>query len=308
MASLDLIIFGSLNMDIVATGRDLPLPGQTIMGSGMQFLPGGKGLNQAIAAAKWETDPDLMGAVGTDDFGTQLLDFARTNHVGTDHIVRHTGLPSGTAMITVADNGENSIVVVPGANGKAKSVLPKTPSVALAQFETPLGETERLFAYVREHGGQTILNPSPFQEIPKSLLSECDVLIVNQDELAQMTAGMRSDDPEAAEWALRKLNNSGRHCFVVTLGAQGCLCSFEGDVEYFPGYEVDTIDTTGAGDCFAGIFAACIAKGFSYSSAAMLANAGAALSTTKRGAAPSMPSMDEVHDLIDPPGSNEDET
>ena len=174
-------------------------------------------------------------------------------------------------------------------------------------METPLAETERLFVHIRETGGTTILNPSPFQPVPKSLLAECDVLILNQGEMAQMTATIPGGDIEAAEWALRKLNYTGRRCYIVTLGPQGCLCSYEGDVEYFPGYEVDTIDTTGAGDCFAGIFAACIAKGFGYSSAAMLANAGAALSTTKRGAAPAMPSMDEVHDLIDPPGSNEDE-
>jgi ribokinase len=299
MAALDLIVLGSLNMDILATARTHPEPGETIMGDGLAFLPGGKGLNQAIAAAKWDITPTLIGAVGTDDFGTQLLDYARANNVDVDQITRHADLPTGTALITVADSGENSIVVVSGANARAAANRPALNTIALAQMETPLAETQKLFIHIRETGGTTILNPSPFQDIPKSLLAECDVLILNQTEMAQMTASIPGGDLEAAEWALRKLNYTGRRCYIVTLGAQGCLCSYEGDVEYFPGHEVDAIDTTGAGDCFAGIFAACLAKGFSYSSAAMLANAGAALATTRRGAAQSMPTMDEVHRFID---------
>ncbi len=303
--NIQLIVLGSLNMDIVVTSHEHPLPGETIMGEAVQYLPGGKGLNQAIAAAKWETQVSLLGAVGDDRFGTQLVEFASENNIEARHIARHD-LPSGTALITVADSGENSIVVVAGANARAElpddlfpKVVKQKQFIALAQFETPLEQTERLFTRVRQLGGKTILNPSPFRTPPKSLLAQCDVLIVNQLELAGMTAGMRSDDPEAAEWALRILNPAGS-CYIVTLGAQGCLCSYEGDVEYFPGHTVDVVDTTGAGDCFAGTFAAAIAKGFGYGHSAMLANAAAALSTTKRGAAPSMPSMDEVHAFLRP--------
>jgi ribokinase len=276
----------------------MPLAGQTVMGNDLHFLPGGKGLNQAIAAAKWEIEPTLIGAVGEDDFGIQLVEYARGNGVDVGQISHYKSLATGTALITVAASGENSIVVISGANAKAAATRPSPDTVALAQMETSLAETEQLFVHIRETGGTTILNPSPFQPIPKSLLAECDVLIANQTELAQMTATIPGGDLEAAEWALRKLNYTGRRCYIVTLGAEGCLCSYEGDVEYFPGHQVNVVDTTGAGDCFAGIFAASVAKGFSYSSAAMVANAGAALSTTRRGAAPAMPTMAEVHNFI----------
>ena len=294
-----LVVFGSLNMDVLVTCERHPAPGETLMGSEVRFLPGGKGLNQAVAASKWLQGVTLLGTVGTDDFGGGLLSFMGEAGLDTSMVDRHVSLPTGVALITVSADGENSIVVVPGANTcptisrrELQDVAPPH-CIALAQFETDLGETEILFRVVRARGGRTILNPSPYQPIPAALLDQCSVLIVNEVELAQMVGGERSVDLAEVERRVASLDRPG-FCYVVTLGAGGCLLVNDGVATPFPPVDVDVIDTTGAGDCFAGVFAACVTNGDDYAEAASCANTAAALSVTRRGAAPSMPSMHEV--------------
>ncbi len=308
MADGPLIVFGSLNMDIVVSVERHPHPGETIAAHDMQFYPGGKGANQAIAAARFGARVELIGAVGADEFGRKLLSELRTANVNVEAVSQRADKSTGTALITVGKDGQNSIVVVSGANATVE-IPPEyltafSPSswkrvTVLAQFETPLDMTERFFTTMKQGDARTILNPSPFQPIPHSLLAQCDILIVNEVELAQMTETARSDDPDAALRAVQTLSQPNRF-YIVTLGAKGCLVVSDGDVTHVQAEKVDVVDTTGAGDCFAGVFAAQVCKGVTYEIAARRANAAAALSTTRHGASPSMPTSGELREFRRP--------
>lgn len=289
-------VLGSINMDIVAYCERHPAPGETIFGKSLSYFPGGKGANQAVSSAKLGAVTVMRGAVGRDGFGDTLLKFLDECTVDTSEILRVDD-STGVALITVNEAGENSIIIVPGANDhvtyQPTGTAPGSPIVALAQFETPPATTLAFFRDVLAGGGISILNPSPYAPISEELLSSTSVLIVNEVEFSQIAATPLTRDPERIEQCLADLG-SRLNDVIVTLGPAGFVMRYSGQISRRGGHNVKAVDTTGAGDCFAGAFAAALAQGRSAEEAATYANAAAALSVTRKGAGPSMPNVSEV--------------
>ncbi|MGE3648999.1 MAG: ribokinase [Reyranellaceae bacterium] len=295
------VVAGSLNMDLVAEAPSLPRAGETVMGSAFHTLPGGKGLNQAVAAARLGARVAMIGCVGADAFGERLIEVIRAEGVDASGVRQTADAPTGIAQIVVA-GGENSIVVVPGANmtltdADVASIAIADDDVVVAQLETPIAVTERLFA--RSRRATTILNAAPAAAVPDSLLALTDLLVLNETELATLSGTDVRDDSPIADIvsAARSLRRSYM-AVIVTLGRRGAiLLEGDGPPRTVDGHAVEAIDSTGAGDCFVGAYAAALALARP-GPALAFANAAAALAVTKRGAAPSMPSLVEVEALM----------
>jgi ribokinase len=290
-------------MDVVTSCERHPRIGETVLGNSVAFYPGGKGANQAIAAARCVGGSYLIGSVGADDFGKQMLAYLQANGVDTNGVAIESGTPTGVAVITVDAQGENSIVATPGANALARAPAHSPASgsgavVALAQFESPIDEITRLFAAAKGAGGTTILNPSPYQSLSQELLQNTSIMILNEHEFARFIGRPASNQPQdiiarlqSAEFALP--------CCIITVGRAGCILAESGSTPiHIAGHKVEPLDTTGAGDCFAGWFAAEIADDCAIEDAARRANAAAALSVTRAGAGPSMPTKSEVESFL----------
>lgn len=298
-----LFIAGSLNMDVVAFAARLPRPGETISGSSVGFFPGGKGLNPAVAAARQGADIRLIGKLGNDSFGDELYQFAKENGIQLSHVSRSEDAATGTAIIMVGEDGENSIVVIPGTNGLLSPEEVSAPKyepddVLLTLFEIDQKAVlEFLSAGIRA-GARTILSPSPaapfdFRHMP-------DFLVLNETELAYyLGRDLSHANIERLEEAARELIGRKEQAVILTLGAQGSLAvTTEGTIRV-PGRHVEAADTTGAGDCFTGNLAAQIAAGADLESAIRFANVAASISVTRPGAAPSMPLRNEVESLLE---------
>lgn len=292
-------VVGSVNMDIVAYCSKAPKAGETVHGDTLSFFPGGKGANQAIAAAKSGVETFLFGAVGKDSFGDRLRVHLNDNNVDTSGVKSLSEYPTGTAIITVESSGQNRIVIIPGANGQVRlssqDIETATSSiVALAQFETNIDAIVSLFSAVRKNGGLTLLNPSPFCPVPAELEAVTSGLIVNEVEFARLYGKTSSDMAEQLCTI-----DTPFPLIVLTLGERGCLIrDAQGSVTNLQGHKVAVVDTTGAGDCFTGVFAAGLAQGLSLCDAGTRANAAAAISVTKRGAGTSSPSLAEIDRLL----------
>jgi ribokinase len=286
-------VVGSLNLDIVVSVPHHPAPGETVLGSDHARHPGGKGANQAVAAARQGASVAMVGRVGDDDAGRLLLGALVDAGVDASGVLVAEEAPSGIALITVDDEGENAIVVSPGANSRvsvsdveaAADVL-QAASVVLLQLEIPFEAVERAAGLA---SGTVILNPAPAAELPRSLLAEMDVLVPNRSELERLSG---ETDPATAARSLHPAR------VIATLGSQGALVVSEDGVEAIEGHEVKAVDTTAAGDCFCGALAAGLDRGLDLTAAARRANAAAALSTTHAGAQPSLPSSAEVDDFL----------
>lgn len=288
-------MLGSLNMDIVATAPWHPQVGETVLGGSLNYYPGGKGLNQAVAAVRDEAEVVMLGAVGSDGFGRELLDFAESEGIATDFVQISREVPSGVALIVVAEEGEaegdNTIVVAPGANGTLtpemfSDVTFQPSDVLLAQFETPTSTTASLFARAKEAGATTILNPAPAGPLTAELTSLTDYLVVNDTELAQITESLGKQD---ADLQATDLLNFGIQALIHTKGANGVsVATKDSDLE-IPAHKVPVVDTTAAGDCFCGVLAASLLRGATITEAATRSNAAAALTVQTPGAAPSIP-------------------
>lgn len=283
----DVCVVGSTNLDLVATAAVLPGPGETVLGHDYAEHPGGKGLNQAVAAARAGASTVFVSAVGDDDAGTRLLGVMAADGIDTTHVAVRAGTPTGRALIGVSDASENFIIVVPGANATvALDALPAA-RVVLAQLEVPLATVERAFTLARAAGATTVLNPAPAQPLPASLLALCDVVVPNEHE-AELLGGVDT------------LFGLGARAVVVTQGSQGAtLHTADGATPIAP-FAVVPVDTTGAGDTFCGSLCARLAAGDELATALRFASAAAALSTTRAGAVPSIPTADEVHALLHP--------
>jgi ribokinase len=297
-------IAGSLNMDLVARVARHPQLGETVPGRDLATFPGGKGANQAVATARLGGDAVMVGRVGDDAFGVRLREFLRSNGVDLVHVTT-ADLPTGVALIVVADSGENSIVVVPGANerltaAELERVDIAAGDLALCQFETPLDATESFFARSRAAGARTILNAAPARRCPRSLLELADLVIVNETELAflleQDSLGVSS--PAAAAAAASRLRTRPDQIVIATLGPQGCVALVNDRLIAIEGHRVEVVDTTGAGDTFIGALAARLAAGHDLEAALVYANAAAALSVQRPGAGPSIPTPAEVDRLL----------
>lgn len=289
------LVAGSANIDLVARVPRLPAPGQTILADSFEMLPGGKGANQAVAAARAGAAVTFFGCVGQDTFGDKLLNVLTAAGVDVSAVERPE-LPTGTALISVDADGQNLISIFPGANSALRFSESFRRAVAadvlLAQNECPLEVVLEYFKAARQQRVTTILNAAPVVQLPAGLLELVDVLVVNEEE-AREYAGVDARVGEIERLAER-LQTRSDQTILITLGADGVLGLASGQMIRLPGHPVKPVDTTGAGDCFCGYLAACLASGRSVREAMMLANAAAALAVQRPGAALAMPPMTEV--------------
>src|SRR5215218_3282689 len=293
-------VAGSINMDVVATADRHPLVGETVAGKAVLYFPGGKGANQAVAAAKLGASATLIGRLGTDTFGQQLRTFLGAQGVDLAHVKDTAKTHTGTAIITIA-NADNTIVVVPGANALVSADDVAAPAltrddVAVSQFEIPLPTVAAFFERARAAGATTILNPAPAIACSPALLDLADILILNETELGFFahTELHDSDAPDRFVEAARRLRTDANGIICVTLGKRGVLALVDGEALMIGGRAVKAVDTTGAGDCFVGALAAQLAGGAAIRNALHYANAAASICVQRMGAAPSMPQAPEV--------------
>jgi ribokinase len=286
---VSVVVVGSLNEDLVVTVGRLPGRGETVIGSAVELLPGGKGANQAAAAGRLGDGVAMVGRVGDDDAGARQLAALREAGVDTALVEATPGVPTGSATIPVeAEGGENLIVVVPGANASVNAGDVEVPAVRgagvlLLQLETPL---PTVLAAARACTGTVVLNPAPAQSLPAELLAEVDVLVPNEHELADL-AGAGAADLTGLAGLARGL---AARSVVVTLGRNGVLVvPAEGPALHQPPLPVSPVDTTGAGDCFCGALCTALDRGSSLPDAVRYAAVAAALSTTGPGARGGLP-------------------
>ena len=287
------MVVGSLNLDLVATATRLPGPGETVLGSTFSEHAGGKGLNQAIAAARSGATVALVGAVGDDDAGRRLRAVAADDGIDVSGLATSASTATGRALITVDDHAENSIVVIPGANAlvgaDVDGVAMPPARVVLAQLEIPIDAVIHAIRSGRAAGARTILNPGPAQALPDDLLAACDIVVPNEHEL-ELIGGLQS------------LHDRGVAAVVVTRGAAGVSVSesTNGALTHWTvdAVPVTPVDTTGAGDAFCGALAARLAAGDDLRAAGGFAAAAGALATTRQGAVPSLPYLDQINGLV----------
>jgi len=293
-------VAGSINMDVVATADRHPRIGETVAGNAVHYFPGGKGANQAVAAAKLGAPTTLIGRLGADAFGQQLRTYLTAQGVLLAFVKDTADVHTGTAIITIAD-ADNTIVVVPGANGLVSvedvtvPVLAKG-DIAVSQFEIPLPTIAAFFKRARAAGATTILNPAPAIACGPELLDLVDILILNETELGFLTGTELHDSDGPARFieAARRLQTGSGKIVCVTLGKRGVLALVDGEPSMIAGRAVKAVDTTGAGDCFVGALAAQLAGGTAIRDALDYANAAASICVQRMGAAPSMPTAAEV--------------
>ena len=292
-----IIVVGSLNTDLVVRTPRFPQPGETISGEDLQVIPGGKGANQAVAAARLGANVSMLGSVGKDNFGDFLLDNLKANHVDT-HLIEREDASTGTATIIVDANGQNSIILSAGANGNVSSVDVEHASFSdysllLLQLEIPTPTVLSAAKLAKQNGVRVVLNPAPAKELPDELISLADFIIPNETELSLLT-GMEVNDIPSAEEAARALLNKGAKNVIVTLGSKGALIVNEKTNIHMETYKVDVVDTTAAGDAFIGGLASVLDSANSLPDAVRYACACGALAATIFGAQPSLPRKEEV--------------
>ncbi|MBR1166535.1 ribokinase [Bradyrhizobium liaoningense] len=293
-------VAGSINMDVVATADRHPRIGETVAGRQVLYFPGGKGANQAVAASRLGARTTLIGRLGRDSFGAELKAFLGEQGIDLGYVVETAETHTGTAIITVAE-ADNTIVVVPGANGLVGaddvSVVPLLKGdVAVSQFEIPLPTIAAFFHRARAAGAVTVLNPAPAQKMPGELLALVDILVLNETELGFLAGSELSESDAAARITevARQLQAREDQTICVTLGKRGVLALAGRDEIAVAGRVVKAVDTTGAGDCFVGALAAQLAEGAPLREALTFANAAASISVQRMGAGPSMPTAGEV--------------
>jgi ribokinase len=300
MPPLRCLVIGGLNMDLIVRVEQLPRPGETIVGEDLLRAAGGKGANQAVAAARLGADVSMVGRVGHDAFGRELSRLLRDSGVSS-RWVHGADRPTGAALILVDSLGENSIAVAPGAN---MELLPEdvprraieAADVLVAQLEVPLASIEEAFRLARLASVRTVLNAAPVSRVPESLLDLADALICNEVELGQLSGQSVAPGEEAA--AARQVRRFADQVVVVTLGARGAIALVGSDVVSVPAFSVDVVDTTGAGDAFVAGFVAGRWFESGVAEALRWGCAAGALATTRRGAQPSMPTLEDVSALL----------
>ncbi|MEV0645970.1 ribokinase [Phytomonospora sp. NPDC050363] len=298
--SLEVTVVGSVNMDLVATTPTLPAPGETVLGHGFSTVPGGKGANQAVAAARAGGRTAFIGAVGSDGFGTELRSALELSGVDIDGLRTVPG-PSGVALIAVDDAGENSIVVAPGANGELRNLTVEdrgriaAASVLVCQLEVPLLAVLEAARAAREAGTRVVLNAAPARELPAELLSLVDLLVVNEGE-ARTLADTEATDPGSLIDALVRVVPH----VVLTLGGAGSVYGDRGGRrETVAAPKVTVVDTTAAGDSFTGALAVAWAEGRDLPEACRWASAAGGVTVQRPGATSALPGRAEIDDLYE---------
>lgn len=299
------VVVGSANMDMVVRAPRIPRPGETVVGSQFVMVPGGKGANQAVAAARLGAHVTFVARVGNDLFGDHNLDGYQQEGIDCQFIVRDEEAPSGIALIAVDAQGQNAIVVAPGANmcltpedvQRAEEAIAKA-DVVLAQLEVPIPTVVRTAELAHRYSKRMILNPAPAPShpLPEELLRHVDILTPNETEAQSICKAPDYSSPEAMGQALRAL---GVPVVIITLGGEGALVQDESGPRRLPAYPVQAIDTTAAGDAFAGALAVALAEGKGVEQAVQFAQRAAAISVTRLGAQPSLPYRAEVETFTD---------
>lgn len=299
-------VVGSLNMDLVTRAHKIPAPGETVIGGDLATFPGGKGANQAVAAARLGAAVAMVGRVGSDAFGAQLVDTLQADGIDTRYVLPTADTASGVALIVVDDDGQNSIVVASGANGRvtpqdvaqAEAAIAQA-DVLLLQLEVPLDAVLHAARIAAARNVRIILNPAPARPLPDDLLRLVDVLIPNESETATLTGlpvGTQAEQRDAAA----RLLQAGVGSVILTLGERGCLLMQDGDARHFPAVPVaQVVDTTAAGDAFVGGLATALAQGRPVEEAIAWGSAAGALAVTRKGAQPSLPTLAELQRLLD---------
>lgn len=296
----EIIVLGSLNMDLVVKAERAPEAGETLRGQFFQTIPGGKGANQAAAAAKLGGDVAMLGRVGADGFGKQLVAALQNVGVDTSAVQTDSGQPTGIAMITVEASGENRILIVAGANGQVSpaDVDVLRPALAEAkalvlQMEIPFETIEYALDVAAELDLLTILNLAPAYPLSDATLKKIDILILNESE-ASLLSNISVADAKSAKAACSALHARGANTVIVTLGATGAVLSTPQQFGSYPAYAVDVVDTTAAGDAFTAGFVVSLLESGDPVRSIQFANAVGALTTTKLGAQLSLPTRTDV--------------
>jgi ribokinase len=302
--SADVVVVGSLNVDMVVNVKKRPEWGETVLGHGFFTGNGGKGGNQAYAAAKLGASVAMLGCVGDDLFGEQLLNGLNKVGVDTSYIEKVRGVSSGVAVISVNAEGDNSIVVSPGANDyvtpeyvKKHEEVIREAKLVMIQLEIPLETVIEVANIAHAHNVPVMLDPAPARKLPDELLKKVTYLVPNESELG-VVANTKITDVESAKKASSWLLNKGVETVFAKLGGKGVVVSREEDVFAVEPYAVVAVDTTAAGDAFAGALATALASGKKLKEATEFANAVGALTVTKKGAQASMPTLEETKKLL----------
>ena len=303
--SVKIVVVGSINMDIVIEAGHLPVSGETVLGGDYQTYPGGKGANQAVAAAKLGADTTMVGAVGSDAFGDALIENLTAYGINTAGVIQKTAATSGIALIAIDKiSRDNTIIVSGGANRQltpediASAVdIIKAADILICQLEIPLDAVQAALQIAKAHDVITMLNAAPMCELPDTLLALVDHLIVNETE-AQQLSGYEIKELEDIEQASAILLGKGIKKIVLTMGGKGANVVDSDHRHYIPAFPVNVLDTVGAGDAFVGAYAVAIAQGRTLIEALKFGNAVGALATTKPGAQTGSPTAEEVQQFL----------
>jgi ribokinase len=297
-------VVGSANVDLTFRAAKFPKPGETVFGTSFYRGFGGKGANQAVAAARLGATVSLVGRVGADEFGRAIREQLVREGVDVTHLLDDPDRPTGTAAILVDDAGENAIVGVPGANlgltpadVRAATPLLKSSAIVLAPCETMIETIAEAFRIAHAAGCLCVLNPAPARELPAELLAVLDVIVPNESELQTLT-GRTTDTLDDVTAAAEALRERGPRTVIVTLGPRGTIVVRPDGRTHIPGVSVAAVDTSGAGDAFCGALANCLAEGATIVDAALLANAVAAVSVTRPGTQASFPRREEMAAVV----------
>jgi ribokinase len=296
---MSVLVFGSLNLDLVTYADKLPAIGETIVGEKLLKFPGGKGLNQAIAARRAGSEVLMVGSIGNDADGDYLFDILKSENIDPKFITK-TSEQTGIAVIEVSKSAENPLIIIAGANSKTRfsnKVLTSSPSVtvSLAQLETPIAEVAKFIHESKAAGKITMLNPAPIQKLDQQLLQDTDYLIANETEASFLIgSAVEHLSKDEAVTIARQLQKNGSKKVIITLGEQGSVYLDQEKELFTPAYKVKAVDTTAAGDAFCGAFATAISENKPVEYALKFASAAGGLAATKAGAVPSLPTQQEI--------------
>lgn len=296
-----IVVIGSCNTDMVVKANRLPVPGETILGGTFYMNPGGKGANQAIAASRLGAEVTFISKIGYDLFGLQALEIYKSERINTDFIFTDQKNPSGVALISVDSFGENSIIVAPGASRslsiedikKAEEKIKKA-DIILMQLEVPIETVEYAASMANKYGKKVILNPAPASTLNNSFLNNVHTILPNRIEAEMLSGIIKVMDIDSAHRAAEAIGEKGIENVVITLGKDGAYVKEKDQYTIIPAKEVETIDTTGAGDVFCGAFSVYLSEGHSLAESVTFANAAAALAVTRIGAQSAIPYKREI--------------
>lgn len=297
---MDIVVVGSINMDLVTNVKQIPKKGETCMGNGFSKIPGGKGANQAVAAARLGAEVEMIGRLGDDSMSDDLIQSLKSDNVGINQVIKTEKETSGTALIMVEEMGDNAIVVIPGANARLKEEdidasidIIASSKIIVTQLEIPISTVKYLLTKAKELDKFTILNPAPAAPLDDDIIRHTDLLTPNETELESLTGMSVSSEEEIIE-AGKSLIKRGLKKLIVTLGEKGCIYMDDDSYKRFSAVEVKAVDTTAAGDSFTAALAVALCEGKNIDEVIQFATKVGALTVTKFGAQQSLPYRNEI--------------